>query len=53
MKNFDNSKVRRQDRLLEGQAAQVILEKGEYGVLSMVESCENSLCGYGIPLNYV
>lgn len=47
---FDNSKVRRQDRLLEEDEAISLLTNGEYGYLSMVDT-NNS--GYGIPVNYV
>jgi len=46
---YDNSEVRRQDRLLSPERAEALLATGEYGVLSM--------CGergaYGLPLNYV
>lgn len=48
MKNYSNNNVRRQDRLLDQNAAVELLSVGEYGVLS--------LCGvdgaYGIPLSY-
>ncbi|HIS34691.1 MAG TPA: pyridoxamine 5'-phosphate oxidase family protein [Candidatus Avirikenella pullistercoris] len=46
---YDNSKIRRQDRLLDKERASEILKEGEYGVLSM--ATENG--GYGIPINYV
>jgi nitroimidazol reductase NimA-like FMN-containing flavoprotein (pyridoxamine 5'-phosphate oxidase superfamily) len=49
-KNFDNSKVRRQDRLLDETTARHILENGEYGVLSMLTEESEA---YGIPINYV
>jgi nitroimidazol reductase NimA-like FMN-containing flavoprotein (pyridoxamine 5'-phosphate oxidase superfamily) len=42
--------IRRQDRKLSEEESIEILQKGEYGVLSMC-SAENE--GYGIPLNYV
>ena len=50
MFRFDNSMVRRQDRLLEEPAASELLRTGEYGVLSM-QAEEGG--GYGIPLSYV
>ncbi len=51
---FDNSSVRRQDRLIEPEAATDIIKNGEFGVLSMVEVLgEASYGGYGIPINYV
>lgn len=48
--NYDNSRVRRQNRLLPETEALHLLATGEYGVLSLVTP-ENE--GYGIPLNYV
>lgn len=51
--NFDNSKVRRQERLLEQTQAQELLRHGEYGVLSMVENSNGKAGAYGIPLNFV
>lgn len=50
MNNYDNSRVRRQDRLLSEDMAEDVLREGEYGFLSMVD-CHNA--GYGIPVNYV
>lgn len=48
MKNYSTNNIRRQDRLLEQEAAVKLLRIGEYGVLS--------LCGadgaYGVPLSY-
>lgn len=48
MKNYSTNNIRRQDRLLEQEAAVKLLRMGEYGVLS--------LCGadgaYGVPLSY-
>ena len=46
---FDNSQVRRQDRLLGEAEALELLRLGEYGVLSM-HSPEGA---YGVPVNYV
>lgn len=45
---FDNSTVRRQDRLLEYDRAMELLINAEYGVLSL-----GGKAGYGIPLNFV
>lgn len=42
--------IRRKDRLLADAPARELLERGEYGVLSM---CTPEGYGYGIPLNYV
>ncbi|MCT4615311.1 MAG: pyridoxamine 5'-phosphate oxidase family protein [Marinifilaceae bacterium] len=47
---YSNKNIRRQDRLLGKETALEILEKGEYGVLSI---CSNDNSAYGIPLNYV
>ncbi|MFI3264591.1 MAG: pyridoxamine 5'-phosphate oxidase family protein [Rikenellaceae bacterium] len=56
MNNYNNEKMRRQDRALDEKTASEILSKGDYGVLSMVERIEieedAKICGYGIPLNY-
>lgn len=49
MKNYSNSTVRRQDRLLEQEQAVELLRTGEYGVLSLCGADG----GYGVPLNYV
>ena len=48
--NFDNSGVRRQDRLLDELQAFELLRTAEWGVLSMVDE---SGMPYGLPLNYV
>lgn len=48
--HYNNSNVRRQDRLLEQEKAIRLLENGEYGILSM-QAPEGG--GYGIPINYV
>ncbi len=50
---YDNSKVRRQDRLLDEKEAMDLLHSGEYGILSMVETNEEEIGAYGIPINYV
>lgn len=42
--------VRRKDRMLDNDASRELLEKGEYGILSM---CTPEGYGYGIPLNYI
>lgn len=47
---YDNSSVRRQDRLLGEPEALALLRGGEYGVLSM-QAVEGG--GYGVPLSYV
>ena len=47
---FDNSKVRRQDRLLDEARAREILATAEYGYLSMVDMEGKP---YGVPLNFV
>ena len=45
-----NIHMRRQDREISQPEAIVILQKGEYGVLSM---CTHTNEGYGIPINFV
>jgi len=47
---YDNSKVRRQDRLLSEERARELLATAEFGVLSMIDAEGNP---YGIPLNFV
>lgn len=47
---YDNSLVRRQERLLTEEAAADLLRTGEYGVLSMADAEGGA---YGVPLNYV
>lgn len=47
---YDNSHVRRQDRLLDEQSAVALLRSAEWGFLSMV-SPEGG--GYGVPINFV
>lgn len=47
---FDNSQVRRQDRLLDEPQARELLAAGEYGVLSMVSPEGRA---YGVPISYV
>ena len=53
MINFDNSSVRRQERLLSEESSLELLRNGEFGVLSMVESRHGEVAAYGIPINYV
>lgn len=48
--DYTNQKVRRQDRLLDEDKAKELLDKGEYGVMSMVDDEEGA---YGVPINYV
>ena len=48
---FNNSNIRRQDRLLDESRALEILKEGEYGILSM--RTEDGNGAYGIPINYV
>ena len=47
---YDNSKVRRQDRLLEEKRAIELLQNSDYGVLSVTGS---DGLPYAIPLNFV
>lgn len=47
---YNNSAVRRQDRLLDEKKAYELLKKGEYGILSLIDPEGNP---YGIPINYV
>lgn len=47
--NYDNSTVRRQDRLLDKDEAIHLLNEGEYGFLSL----GNEEGGYGIPISFV
>ena len=47
---FDNSKVRRQDRLLDEARAREILASAEYGYLSLIDLNGKP---YGVPLNFV
>ena len=46
---YDNSGVRRQDRLLDETRARELLAAGEYGVLSLTDTSGP----YGIPVNFV
>lgn len=48
---YSNAIIRRQDRLLEEKAAEVLLMEGEYAVLSM--QAENGVGAYGVPISYV
>ncbi len=47
---FDNSKVRRQDRLLDETRARQLLATAEFGVLSMIDLDGKP---YGVPVNFV
>lgn len=47
---YDNSSVRRQDRLLEMDRTEELLATAGYGVLSMVDESGEA---YGVPLNFV
>ena len=47
MEHYDNSEVRRQDRLLGGGPAAELLAEGEYGFLAI-----GGEEGYGVPLNF-
>ena len=49
---YDNSRVRRQDRLLSADDAFELIGTAEYGVLSLIEKQGEELTPYGIPLNY-
>ncbi|MCA1756269.1 MAG: pyridoxamine 5'-phosphate oxidase family protein [Bacteroidales bacterium] len=49
--DFDNSRIRRQDRVMEKEESSALLSKGEYGVLSMQDE-DGDGGGYGIPVNY-
>lgn len=48
--HYDNSSVRRQDRLLDEPSARRLLAGGEYGVLSLAD---DEGAAYGIPVSYV
>lgn len=50
---YNNSAVRKQDRLLERDDAIELLRMSEYGVLSMVETFHGETGGYALPINYV
>lgn len=49
MKHYDNTPIRRQDRLLDEAAAMTLLATGEYGFLAMSTADQS---GYGIPVSY-
>ncbi len=53
MIKYDNSNVRRQERLLDEQSALRMIRNGEFGVLSMIESDNGKQGAYGIPVSYV
>ena len=48
--NYNQTGVRRQDRLLSESDAVSLLREGEYGCLSLVDEAGNP---YGIPISYV
>ena len=50
---YSNKDVRRQDRLLNKKSAKEIIKKGEYGLLTMVETSDELTEGYEIPISYV
>ena len=47
---FDNSTLRRQDRILSEEESKTLLRNGEYGYLSMISDDDKP---YGIPISYV
>ena len=47
---YDNSTIRRQDRLLDQERADELLRTSEFGTLSMAD---NDGTPYGIPINFV
>lgn len=47
---YDNTLIRRQDRLLDEETARHLLRCGEYGYLSMVQEDGTA---YGIPVSFV
>lgn len=47
---YNNENIRRQDRLLDKEAATKLLQSAEYGVLSMTGEGGEP---YGVPVNYV
>ena len=47
---YDNSKIRRQDRLLDEARAREILASAHYGYLSMIDLDGKP---YGVPINFV
>lgn len=49
MRHYDNTHVRRQDRLLTEEEAMLLLAAGEYGFLAMATP---DSAGYGIPISY-
>lgn len=49
MENFDNSSIRRQDRLLEEKETLQLLQNGEYGFLALTDDRS----AYGIPISFV
>ena len=55
MSKYDNSAVRRRERLLSEERAMEMLRECEYGFLSIAASDapDGRAAGYGVPLNYV
>lgn len=49
---YNNSEIRRQDRLLPNEEAIALLQTGEYGVLSMVDSTTDKEKAYGVPVSF-
>ncbi len=47
---YDNSKVRRQDRLMDEERAKEILNTSEFGILSMID---NEGLPYAVPINFI
>lgn len=45
---YDNSEIRRQDRLLAEDRAMELIKESEYGFLAMADEG----AGYGVPVNY-
>lgn len=50
---YNNNEIRRQDRLLSNEEAMSLLRMGEYGVLSMVDNCNDKETAYGVPVSFV
>ncbi len=48
--DYNNSQIRRQDRLLDQQRATELILEGEYGVLSTIDAYGKA---YGIPISFV
>lgn len=50
---IDNSKIRRQDRLMPQADAEILLREGEYGVLAMATETDGLPMPYAVPISYV